>query len=403
MKRCSFFLLVLLLLSAQSGWCGRKVTVAQLQDLLHSLHEEKKSDVEIAAALQQVELSEQLTRVVMNGISKYSHGPLTTEQIYVLQARSANLLPPASDLPQTPAPDAPAQQAILTRAQNYINKTYEQLPALAARKTILRFQDNTEALASSSGIASGAKDAVTSSGMSNPGNFLHYINAVAHPIVLEHGLIKKLSAKDSTRWGANGQIDISQPDPGLPRVFKEAQASGTLHWVRWESINGKPAAVFSYEIPRQKSDLEVKVCCFPDIKQAGVARFYTPSTGPVLGAEKASGGGGVAGNFQTNTYWHDFKASVPYHGSLFIDPETGIVLRMIVETDLKPSDVVHQLDTRIDYGPVKAGQGTFIVPVKSVIISVVVPNGESGAGGYSTRTTLFSSEYSEYRPAHSNQ
>ena len=64
---------------------------------------------------------------------------------------------------------------------------------------------------------------------------------------------------------------------------------------------------------------------------------------------------------------------------------------------MKPGEVVHQLDTRIDYAPVKAGQGTFVVPVKSVVNSVVVPNGESGAGGYSTRCTLLSSQYSDYR------
>ena len=75
---------------------------------------------------------------------------------------------------------------------------------------------------------------------------------------------------------------------------------------------------------------------------------------------------------------------------------------MIIEAELKPTDVVHQMDTRIDYGPVKIGQGTLLVPMRSMINLVVVPNGESGAGGYSTRTTLFNSEYSEYHPAPTN-
>jgi hypothetical protein len=70
---------------------------------------------------------------------------------------------------------------------------------------------------------------------------------------------------------------------------------------------------------------------------------------------------------------------------------------MISEAELKPSDVVHQLDTRVDFGAVKTSQGTVMAPVRTVITSVVVPNGESGAGGYSTRCTLFVSEYSEYR------
>ena len=401
MKR-GLSLLLFLLLSAHPGWSSRKVTVAQLQDLLLSLHVDKKSDIETAAALQQLELSEELTRSAMNSLAKLAPGPLTTEQMFVLEARSAQLPPPAYDLPQTPAPDEAAQKTILARAESFVAKTYALLPSLSAKKTTLRFQDNTEAIASSSGIASGAKDALTSSGTQSPGSFIHYINAAAHPVLLEHGAIKKTTAKDATRWGANGLIRIPEPDPSLPHVFKEARASTTLSWDRWENINGKAAAVFAFHVAKEQSKLEVNVCCFPEVEQAGVARFYNSTTGPILGSERGAGGGGVSGNFQTNTRWNNFKSSVPYHGRIYVDPETGIVLRLIVETELKPADVVHQLDTRIDYGPVKVGQGTYIVPISSLINSVVVPNGESGAGGYSTRTTLFSSEYSEYRPAQAN-
>jgi hypothetical protein len=122
----------------------------------------------------------------------------------------------------------------------------------------------------------------------------------------------------------------------------------------------------------------------------------------LAGQEATSSGGGVAGDFQTNTEWHDFKSTTPYHGRLFIDPETGIVLRVIVEAELKTSDVVHQMDTRIDYGSIKTGQRTFVLPLRTIVNTIVVPNGESGAGGYSTRTTLFTSEYSDYRPAPAN-
>ena len=161
-------------------------------------------------------------------------------------------------------------------------------------------------------------------------------------------------------------------------------------------INGKAAAVFSFAVPKQKSKLAVDVCCFPNIDQAGKAIFYTASTAQALGGAGASGGG-VAGNFQTHTEWHEFKSTAPYHGRFFIDPDSGVVVRMIVETELKPEEVVHQLDMRVDYGAVKAGASTVVVPVRTVINSVVVPNGESGAGGYSTRSILLTSAYSEYR------
>lgn len=398
MKRCLYFLLLFTL--ATPGWSARKVTISQLQDLIRSLHDDKKSDGDVAAALQQVELNEQLTHSTMDALMKFAPGPLTTEQMFVLEARSADLAPPASDLPQITPPDAPAQKAILIRAEAYLSKTYAQLPRLAAKKTTLRFQDSTDAIASSSGIASGAKDAVTSSGISTAGAFIHYINATAVPVVIEHGAVKLPATRDSVRWGANGLIKIPEPEPSLALLFNETKAAGGVNWLRWELIGGKPAAVFSFEVPRPQSKLEIAVCCFPNVKQAGIARFYTSTTGPLLGAER--GGGGVAGNFQTNTDWNEFKSTVPYHGRFYIDPATGAVLRMIVEAEFKPSDMVHQMDTRIDYGPMKAGQGTLLVPVRSVVNLVVVPNGESGAGGYSTRTALFSSEYSEYHPAKSN-
>ena len=396
MKR--FLVCLLLLACVSTAWSAKKITVAELTDLLRSLGQEKKSDAEVANALKQVELTEQLTRSAMNSLVDVVNGPLSTEQVYVLEARSANLAPPASDLPATPAPDADAQKTILARAETYVTRTYDQLPALAATRTTLRFQDNVEALAASSGINSGAKEAVTSSGFTKPASYIHYINSTARVVASEHGLEKKPAEKDQTRWGANGMMAIPEPDPSLGPVFKEAQAAGTFQWLRWESINGKPAAVFSFAVPRQQSKLAVNVCCFPNINQAGVARFYTSATAAAIAGSEASGsGGGVTGNFQTHTEWHEFKTTAPYHGRLFIDPDAGVVVRMIVEAEMKPGEVVHQLDTRIDFAPVKVGPGAVVVPVRSVINAVVVPNGESGAGGYSTRCTLLTSQYSEYR------
>jgi hypothetical protein len=102
---------------------------------------------------------------------------------------------------------------------------------------------------------------------------------------------------------------------------------------------------------------------------------------------------------QTNTDWHPFKTTAPYHGELFIDPVSGTVVRMITEAELKPSDLVHELATRIDFAPVKVGPSIFVAPVKSYINMVVVPSGDSGAGMYATRCTLLNSAYSDYRKA----
>jgi hypothetical protein len=380
------------------AWCARSITVGQLEDLLRSMHEDKKSDAEVATALKQLELNQELTRSTMNNLVSFVPGPLATEQIYVLEARTADLLPPQSDLPSTPAPEAAAQKAILAKAAAYVSQTYEKLPSLAATKTTLRFQDNVEAVASSSGIQGSATDVVTSTSFSNPATFVHYINSTESQVRSEHGAEQPPSEKDKTPWGANKMIVLREPDSSLGTVFGEAEAAENIQWLRWELVNGKRAAVYSFIVPRKKTRLDVNVCCFPKVDQAGVATFYTATSGAALGGGGA-GGGGVTGDYQTNTEWLNFKTTASYHGEFFIDPDTGIVVRMITQAEFKPSDVVHRVDTRVDYGPVKIGAQMLVAPVKTVINTEVVPNGDSGAAAYTTRCTLFTSEYKDYQLA----
>lgn len=387
-------LFVLLALAAMPAWCAKKITVAELKQTLSAMHQDKKGDADVANALKQVELSEELTRETMNSLVADVPGPLSTEQIYVLEARSATLPPPAADIPTAAAPDAAAQKAMLDKAADYVSKTYEQLPGLTATKTTIRFQDNVEAAAPSSGIHGSATDVTTGSGFVSPYQFIHYINSTDSHVASDHGAEKMPSEKDKTPWGANKMIALQMPDPSLGTVFQEAQSAGTIKFARWETVNGKQTAVFSYDVPKKKGRFPVNVCCFPDVDQTGVANFQSAA----LGGARGGGGGGASGNFQTNTNWNDYKTTVPYHGEFFIDPSSGMVVRMITQAELKPSEVVHQVDERVDYGPVNAGGKTLVVPVRTIVNTEVVPNGDSGAAGrYSIRRTLFTSEYKNYQ------
>jgi hypothetical protein len=398
MKRFGWILVILM--AAAPAWAAKKITVEQLKDMLASMQQTKKTDAEVATALKQVELSEELTRTAMNSLVSFVPGPYSTEQIYVLEAKSAVLAPPAADIPATPAPDAAAQKAILDKAMDYASKTYGQLPHLTATKTTLRFQDNVEAMKSSSGMHSSATYG-DDPNLVNASQFVHYINASDSAVELENGAEKLPATKDKTPWGSNAQIALQGQGPVLTAVLDEANAAGKLNFLRWETVNGKPAAVFAFSVDKKKTHYAVNYCCFPDTDQTGSLHYAmaTGTTGP--------GGGGPSntqatakGNLQTNTTWKNYKATVPYHGEVFINPETGIVVRLVTEAEFKSSDVVHQEDERIDYGPVAVGGKTLIVPVKSVINTEVVPNGDSGSGKYTTRRTLFTVEYKDYQAAH---
>jgi len=312
----------------------------------------------------------------------------------VLEAGSAILAPPSADIPTTPAPDAAAQKTLLEKDADYADKTYAQLPAITATKTTVRFQDNVEAPGSSSGMVGSAKDNSTGSATQSPQQFIRYIGSTESRVESMNGM-EKPPARDKTRWGANGQIALFGPEPNLNSVLREAQDSGGLTWLRWETVNGKPAAVFSFAVQKKKSHYAVVYCCFPDVTQAGMAQF---SSAAIAGAQ-GSGAGGAKGNFQTATDWHDYKANnLPYHGQLFINPETGIVVRMNTMAEFKSTEVVHQEDQRIDYDPVKVGDMMLILPVRKMINTEVVPTGDSGsAGKYTTRRTMLTSEYKDFQ------
>ena len=183
------------------------------------------------------------------------------------------------------------------------------------------------------------------------------------------------------------------PLPSIASVLQEAQAAGKFSFLRWQNVNGVKAAAFSFGVDKKKTHYTVSYCCFPDTDRAGTATF----TSAALGGAKGSGGGGASGNLQTSTsYSKTFKSGTGYHGEIFIDPESGTVLRLITQAELKSSDVVHQEEILIDYGPAKVGGKMLIVPIKTITHSEVVPNGDSGSGKYSTRHTYLSAEYKDY-------
>jgi hypothetical protein len=388
MKRFAWILVVMML--ASPAWAAKKITVQQLKDMLVSLQQGRKTDAEVATELKQVELTEELTRSAMNSLVSYVSGPLSTEQIYVLEARSAVLPPPAVDLPATPAPDAAAQKAILDKAVDYTTKTYAQLPHLTATKTTIRFQDNVEAIATVTGMHSGSSDVDPNLVQAN--RFIHYINSTEVPVDTQNGAEKVSTAKDKTPWGQNGYIALQGQGPVLSSVLQDAQTAGTISWLRWETINKKAAAVFAFSVDKKKSHYAVSYCCFPTSEQTGLLSYKPGAQG--------SGDFTAKGNLQTHTtYDQHFNATVPYHGEIFVDPDSGIVVRLNLQAEFKAADDVQQEDQRIDYGPVKVGVNAMVLPVKTVLNTVVAPNGDIGAARFTTRRTLFISEYKNYQPA----
>ena len=106
---------------------------------------------------------------------------------------------------------------------------------------------------------------------------------------------------------------------------------------------------------------------------------------------------GGAGNYQTQENWKIWKAKVPYHGEIFIDPNTGVVVRLITEANLKGSDPVRVETQRIDYGEQTVGGKAMVVPVRTIIDTMEQPYPDDAAGRFIFRHTLLTEDYKDYK------
>jgi tetratricopeptide (TPR) repeat protein len=386
MKRFEWILLLLIVATPVWSASYKKMSVEEMRDMLTSLQHAQKSDDDVATQLKQIELTEELTAATMNSMAGLIPGPLSTEQMYVLEARSAMLAPPAADLPTAPAPDAAAQQAMLTKAADYA-KSYPQLPHLTATRMTARFQDGVGAMQDS-----GMKRAITSSSdpvLIETSLYVRLMNTHTDQIESENG-IEKQPAKDKTQWGMNGIVTSVTPAQPVNTVVQDAMANGSPKWLRWESINNVRVAVFSFAIEKKKTRYAVNYCCFPDTDTAGNVNYQMSHSSP---------GASVKGNLQTASDWKNFKTTSGYHGELFIDPDSGVVVRTITEAEFKPSDFVHFEDLRVDYAPMPIGGKNMVVPVRSFAITEIVPNGDSFAAHYSVRHDFVTEDYKDYQQA----
>lgn len=362
-----------------------KVTVEQLQTLLADLHQQNKSDEATANHLKDITLTEQLTPTAAKSLVQYQPGQLTATQIRILATESALLLPPASDLPSDPAPDRNAQTAIINRTVDYIVHQNSQLPRLSAKKEMTRFQNGTTAVNANSGTFSSMATA-------NPGaadasqQYIRMLGTYTTTVQSDKGVELPPSApKRNDLASQNGQVSQSGGGLILGLILMDA-SKNDLSFMRWELVNEKKTAVFSFTVDKKDSHYKINYRCFPVIENIGGAGSINAS--PTVPAMMAQPGG-------ASTTFKPFTTTPGYHGEFFIDTETGVIVRVTTSAELKPTDIVHQEDIRIDYGPVNVDGKQLIVPVRSFTLIELSLNGDAYVK-YTTRRTLFDITYKNY-------
>ena len=360
------------------AFAAKKITIQELSSLLETLHDQKKSDEQISSELKLVELTEELT---MQNISSYGHlqlGPITLEQLTILQYASEFQPLPSSASPDKPIPDAAEQKAILDRMGAYVNNIYSHLPDLTVTKTTARFsdaplsqiEDFREFRANETTMGDKMNKAV--------GNYISYHGNTRVAMQTDKGLEKPVAGKAGPANDPQGLVAWGQFGPLLRTAATESASGGKLTWARWDTVNNVQVAVFNFSIDRKKSHYVVNYCCFPN-------------------SETSSGSPGVIAATQVAVSWNPFKTMPAYHGEFYVEPKTGYVLRFFLRADTKASDFVHQEVTRVDYATEVLDGKPYMVPKNSVILNALVISGDGGGQRYTEVHSILATEYSGYK------
>ena len=329
------------------------------------LQDAQKSDQDVAIQLSKIELTESLSAENIRAIQSILPGQSSRGWLNFLAAQSAVLPPPSSEIPPIPIPDLATQKVILGKCIEYVTNVYMHNPHLVATKTTTPYTFFI--------METSRRDMGTTLYRLKPSTKTSHAYNLSVDVESENGIETAAAPIPKKIYGVvESQISTG---PALSLVLQQAVEGGHLAWERWQLIDGRPVGVFSFAVDKTISRYQVNYCCF--LRQDS-----------------------MRGNPEAAPYWESsyepFKQTVPFHGAFFIDPETGTVVRLIMQAELSPTAPVHREDTRIDYGSVKVKDTSVTVPVETYKLTAAVPNANSPVG-YKENRNVSGAEYSNYR------
>ncbi|MGO9337509.1 MAG: VWA domain-containing protein [Terracidiphilus sp.] len=356
----------LVAVSALPAGAAKKVTVAQLGQTLTADSASHKSDREIAREMGEMELSERLTEATLSRLkAQLAPGSAAALALQLLADQSAFLDPPASEIPADPAPGEAAQQQMLVAARAYVAQVLPRLPNLLSIRTINRNDDSPQAL--------------------TPGGWpvragLHRVDTSKREISSLDERENQPPTQGSAVWREEfGLISGGEFGNTLGMVMTDT-LQGEVTWSHWEQTPAGQVAVFRYSVPRTASHFEV----IGSREKTEAVGFGSVTRGSALSRR------GIQPGDPSNTTM--VRTRPRYHGTFSIDPTTGTIFRITMEAEAKDGAPFKQAGILVQYGQVQIGDKQFICPIRSLALSVAVPDPQAISGDAPTQwlnETLF--------------
>jgi len=284
------------------------VTVAQLTDAIETA--KGKSDEDAVNEIEHLELTERLSSPELARLSEELPGAGSKAALMAVGDASVFLEPPQGEMLDKAAPDAAEQRQIVSRASDYLKTIIPKLPDLYARRITNVFEEEWTAQ-----DKEGTHKPVP---LNLKGKF--------HATVLYRNGKEVVHAEGAEQGGL---ITLGTFGPVLTAVIIDNLRS-PMQWPGWEQGPNGAIAVFQFQVPQKDSHYEVS---FP--------------TGGLPYARRTG-----------------------YHGEIGIDPDTGTILRLVVQSDpVFGSRAVDHGNIMLEYGSVVLGGKAYTCPVHGVSMS----------------------------------
>ncbi len=362
-KIAEFFTLAIFLAFATlPALAYEPVTAAQLEQMLAAA--QGKSDKALAKELGELELTERLSTLRLEKLQASVPGEKSRLALLVLSDISAFHDLPAAEIPQLAPPDSDTQNKILAKTADYVRVTLHQLIDIVVSRDTNHF-DNLKVVSFSHAVPAATANAKKMSEAElDAARFPPVASAVVEN--QSYRLTGKNTETITYRNGEeemafrNGKAVVAPPENApkrppqsgisnwgvfgpLPEIVANDISAGKTDWGHWEQTGKSTLAVFRYSVPQDLSNYNLEYCCFTS------------------GKEPAGDEG--------KEDWNVYETLPPYHGEIAIDPESGAILRLTIQTDIPADQPIYRADILVEYGPVELGGKEYFLPARSVTIS----------------------------------
>ena len=311
--------------SARATDTAKKVGTGELIQIVAAA--QSMPDADLAKKLTGVELTDRLSGTRLADLTSRLPGDKSRLVLMLIADRSIFLPPPADEMPGDAAPNAASAQQMLVKVVKYVNATVRQLPNLAA----MRFSNGFEDQPREERLGSTGLESVFYSP-------LHWVGSLKMEVTYrDRQEMEDKSVKVERKGnGVGGMITTGEFGPVLSTVLGDV-VKGKLTWARWEKGSDGTMAVFHYQVPKDKSDYDVKFCC--------ILEAYNIDGSPEM---KVS------------------NERAAYHGDIVFSPADGSIRLLTMEADESAGALVSAAEIAIEYAATDIGGRSYICPVRSV-------------------------------------